>query len=318
MRREDVAIVFPGQGSQYIGMGKDLYDNFEVARRVFEEVNDAINYKLSDLIFFGDKDELNLTENAQPAVMACSVAAYKVLAQRNNTSTMSNLCAVTAGHSLGEYSALCAAGSISLSDTARLLRKRGSAMQSAVPVGQGAMYAMIGIDMNTASQIVIEAEKYGICEVANDNCVGQIVISGDIKALEYAISIAERYGCKRSIKLQVSAPFHCALMHPAAKIMEDELSKVLILPPDVPIVSNYTARPNMSQMQISHLLVGQIPNVVRWTESIQLIYTMYNTKYFIECGPGATLSGLIKRILMKIDCINLSCIDDLDNIGKIV
>lgn len=318
MRKEDVAIVFPGQGSQYIGMGKNLYDTFEVAREVFQEVDDAIDQKLSDLMFFGDKDTLNLTENAQPAIMACSIAAYRVLSKVNNASSISQLCVVTAGHSLGEYSALCAAGALSLSDTAKLLKKRGLAMQSAVPVGKGGMYAMIGIDINTASQVVIEAGKYGVCEVANDNCFGQIVISGDIKALEYAVSIAEKYGCKRSIKLPVSAPFHCSLMHPAAKVMENELSKIHISSPNVPVVSNYTARPNMSSIQIPQVLVGQIPNVVRWSESIELIYKMYNVKHFIECGPGAVLSGLIRRIISNIECINLSCTSDLDNIKKII
>jgi [acyl-carrier-protein] S-malonyltransferase len=318
MRRENVAIVFPGQGSQYIGMGKDLYDNFETARRVFQEVDDAINQKLSDLIFFGDKETLNLTENAQPAIMACSIAAYKILCEINGATSMIDLCRATAGHSLGEYSALCAAGAISLADTARLLKKRGLAMQAAVPVGQGGMSALLGVDFDTASQIAIEAEKYGICEVANDNCNGQIVISGDIKALDYAEAIATQYGCKKAVRLPVSAPFHCALMHPAAKIMEQELLNMNFSPPTVPVISNYTARPNVSTVQMVQLLVGQISNVVRWTESIQLMSARYNIKHFIECGPGKILSGLISRILIQVDCKQVFSRDELRSIEKIV
>jgi [acyl-carrier-protein] S-malonyltransferase len=318
MRKEDIAIVFPGQGSQYIGMGKDLYDNFETARRVFVEVDEAISQNLSDLIFFGNKDELDLTENAQPAILACSIAAYRVLAEINEATSMFDLCAVTAGHSLGEYSALCAAGALSLSSAARLTKKRGLAMQAAVEIGRGGMSALLGVDFDTASQIVIEAEKYGVCEVANDNCNGQIVISGDIKAIEYAESIASQYGCKKSVRLSVSAPFHCSLMHPAAKIVEKELLEINFSPPKVPVISNYTARPNVSTIQIVQLLVGQIANVVRWTESIKLMSARYNVKHFIECGPGKTLSGLISRILIKSDCKHVFSKDELRSIDKIV
>jgi len=318
MRRENVAIVFPGQGSQYIGMGKDLYDNFETAKRVFQEVDNAIDQKLSDLIFYGDTHTLNLTENAQPAIMACSIAAYRVLDEINGAKSMAELCSATAGHSLGEYSALCAAGALSLTDAAKLLKKRGLAMQDAVPVGHGGMSALLGVDIDTASQIAIEAEKYGICEVANDNCNGQIVISGNIKALEYAESIASQYGCKKAIRLSVSAPFHCALIHPAAKIMEQERLNTHFRSPAGPIVSNYTARPNISTIQIVHLLVGQISNVVRWTESIALISKRYNVKHFIECGPGKVLSGLISRILIQVDCKQVSSKGDLRNIENIV
>ena len=318
MRKENVAIVFPGQGSQYIGMGKDLYDNFEIARRVFQEVDDAINQRLSELIFFGDKEVLNLTENAQPAIMACSIAAYRILAEINGATSMSDLCRATAGHSLGEYTALCAADALSLADTARLLKKRGLAMQAAVPVGHGGMSALLGVDFDTASQIAIEAEKYGICEVANDNCTGQIVISGDIKALDYAETIATQYGCKKAVRLPVSAPFHCALMHPATKIMEKELLNMTFSSPTVPVISNYTARPNVSTVQIIQLLVGQIANVVRWTESIQLMSARYNTKHFIECGPGKILSGLINRILIQVDCKQVFSSNELRSIEKIV
>ncbi len=318
MKKEHVAIVFPGQGSQYIGMGKDLYDNFAVARRVFHEVDDAINQKLSDLIFFGTSDQLNLTENAQPAIMACSMAAYRVLAEINGAQSMNRLCAVTAGHSLGEYSALCAAGSISLHDTARLLKARGLAMQEAVPLGKGAMSALLGVDFDTASRIAIEAERYGVCEVANDNCIGQVVISGDIRAVEHAESIAKQYGCKRAIRLVVSAPFHCTLMHSAAKKMAEELSKINFTTPSVPVVSNYTARPNLSQQQIPQLLVGQIANVVRWTESVQLISTEYNVNNFIECGPGKILSGLISKTLIKVECMNLGSKADLNTLRNIL
>lgn len=318
MRKESVAIVFPGQGSQYIGMGKELCDNFLSARKVFEEVDEAINQKLSDLMFFGDSAELNLTANAQPAILACSIAAYKVLAEYNGASNIVDMCSVVAGHSLGEYSALCAAGAISLADAAKLVKKRGLAMQAAVPVNKGGMSALLGVDFDTATQIVIEAEKYGVCEVANDNCIGQIVISGELQALEYAEKIATRYGCKKAIRLPVSAPFHCSLMRPAAKIMEKELSKVKISAPAVPVVSNYTARPNLAQLQILQLLVGQISNVVRWTESIRLIHDRYNVRNFIECGPGKVLSGLTSRILVKVNCLSFGSPVDLMNIERII
>ncbi len=318
MRRENVAIVFPGQGSQCIGMGKDLYDNFQVAREVFDEVDEAIGQNLSKLMFDGDKDELNLTENTQPAIMAVSVAAYRVLADHNKAYSMEDLCAVTAGHSLGEYSALCAAGSISLSDTAKLLKARGKAMQKAVPLGKGGMSALLGIDFDTANQIAAEAEKFGVCDVANDNCIGQIVISGDIATLEHAEKIAAEHGCKRAIRLAVSAPFHCKLMDPAAKVMEEELAKVKILAPAVPVVANYTARPNLSQVQILPLLVGQVSNVVRWTESVKTIFDRYDTRNFIEVGPGKVLNGLVNRILMKTNFMNLEKTSDLNTIPNII
>lgn len=318
MRKEDVAIVFPGQGSQYIGMGKDLYDNFDIARKVFHEVDNAISQNLSKLMFDGNSEDLNLTENTQPAIMACSIAAYRVLADINGAQNMNDLCIVTAGHSLGEYSALCAAGSLSLHDTAKLLKKRGLAMQEAVPVGKGAMSALLGVDFDTASRIAIEAEKYGVCEVANDNCIGQIVISGDIKAIEYAESVSKRYGCKRAVRLSVSAPFHCTLMHHAAEVMSVELSKVKISAPSVPVVSNYTARANLSSILIADLLVGQISNVVRWTESVKLISDSYNVKYFIECGPGKILSGLINKTLIKAQCMNLGSKAELNALHSII
>lgn len=318
MRRESVAIIFPGQGSQYVGMGKELYDNFLVAKRVFEEVDEAIDQKLSTLMFDGDRDELSLTVNAQPAIMACSIAAYRVLAEKHGATSMVDLCAVTAGHSLGEYSALCAADSISLADTAKLLRKRGIAMQNAVPIGKGGMTALLGVDFNTATHIAIEAEKHGICEVANDNCAGQVVLSGDLQALAYAEEIAGRYGCKRAIRLPVSAPFHCALMHPAAKVMERELAEVTIRAPSVPVMSNYTARPNLSNVQILQLLVGQISNVVRWTDCVKTMSNRYNVKNFIEVGPGRVLSGLVNRILMSVNCMNVENISDLSRIPTIV
>ena len=318
MRKEGIAIIFPGQGAQQIGMGKDLYDNFEVAKRVFQEVDSAINQNLSDLIFYGNKEELDLTENAQPAIMACSIAAYKVLAEVHGAMSLSDLCIATAGHSLGEYTALCAAGSLTLSDTAKLLKIRGKSMQEAVPVGQGTMSALLGIDFDSASQIVIEAEKYGTCEIANDNCIGQIVISGDTKAVEYAERIASQYGCKRAIRLPVSAPFHCALMYPVEKIMSAELAKIYIAAPSVPVISNYTARPNLSPIQIAQLLVGQISNTVRWTESIELIHRRYNVENFIECGPGKILCGLVSRIITYSKCMNVGAKADLATIPKIV
>ena len=318
MRKENIAIVFPGQGSQYIGMGKDLYDNFSIAKDVFHEVDEAIGQKLSTLMFEGSKNELDLTENTQPAIMAVSIAAYLILAEHNKAHSMDSMCAVAAGHSLGEYSALCAAGSISLADTARLLKKRGQAMQNAVPVGKGGMTALLGIDIDTAMQITVDAEEYGICEVANDNCIGQIVISGEIKALEYAESIAMKYGCKKAIRLHVSAPFHCMMMKPAALIMQQELSKVKIIAPAVPVVANYTARPNLSSIQIPQLLVGQISHMVRWSDSVKLIFSRYDIKNFIEIGPGQVLKGLINRIVVKTNYLSFEKTSDLNIIPSII
>lgn len=318
MRREDVAIVFPGQGSQYVGMGKDLYDNFPIARRVFEEVDEAIGYKLTDIIFNGSKEELSLTANSQPAIMACSIAAYRVFTEINKASSMEALCEVTAGHSLGEYSALCAAGVFSLADTAKLVRKRGIAMQEAVPVGRGGMAALLGVDIDIATKIVTAAEKHGVCEVANDNCIGQVVISGENSALEQVELIASGYGCKKVIRLPVSAPFHCSLMQPAAEIMSKELANIEINSPIVPVVSNYTSRPNLAAFQVRHLLVGQISNMVRWRESMKTIADVYNTKKFVEIGPGKVLSGLISRTLIGVDCFSFDKITDLENIPIII
>lgn len=314
MKREDTALVFPGQGSQYVGMGKNLYDDFEVARRVFEEVDDGVNQKLSELIFNGNKDDLNLTENTQTGIMAVSVAAYRVLAAEKGIKSLAEICKVTAGHSLGEYSALCAAGSISLTDTAKLLKARGKAMQEAVPVGKGGMLALLGVNYETAQQIATAGEKHGVCQVANDNCSGQVVISGDLIALEEVEKFASEYGCKRAIRLPVSAPFHCRLMGPAANVMQDELAKVQIFNPSVPIIANYTAKPNLSSEAVLGLLVNQIPNRVRWNESINLMSEEYKIKNFIEVGPGKILTGLIGRILEGVSCTSFEKSSDLNNI----
>ncbi len=311
-----IALVFPGQGAQFIGMGKDLYDNFAVAKGTYEEINDALDYNLSNLIFYGEVSELNLTINTQPAIMATSVAAYRVLMQELGVTHASEICSVVAGHSLGEYSALCSVDALTLSDTAKLLKIRGNAMQEAVPVGEGAMSALLGIDIESAKKLVDDTSKYGVCAVANDNSIGQIVISGSYAAIEYAEGIAAEYGCKKAIRLQVSAPFHCALMEPAALIMQDALAQVKISRPAIPVIANYTAKPNNDSKNVADLLVKQIPGMVRWRETIEYMSKEYGIELFIEVGPGKVLSGLIKRILPDITCMHIQSINDIEAILK--
>ncbi len=313
------ALVFPGQGSQLIGMGMDFYDNFSVAKNVYHEVNDTLAFNLSELIFNGDISELNLTINAQPAIMTTSIAIYRVLMHEAGKQNITEICSVAAGHSLGEYSALCAADSITLGDTARLLKIRGNAMQEAVPVGQGAMSALLGVDIDGATALVTKASEHGICAIANDNCIGQIVISGHYEAIKYAESIAVEYGCKKAIRLPVSAPFHCPLMEPAAITMANAFSKVNIMSSSVPVVANYTAQLNNDSKNITNLLVKQISAMVRWRETIENMFTKQNIELFIEIGPGKVLSGLIKRIAPgAAKCMNVQNINDLENVLSVI
>ncbi len=286
------AFVFPGQGAQAIGMGKPLADAYPAAKNVFEEVDDALGENLSGLIWQGDIAELTLTTNAQPALMATSMAAMRALAAEGVDVSAASF---MAGHSLGEYSALAAAGALTLSDAAKLLRLRGAAMQDAVPVGVGAMAAILGLDFTAASAVAADAAQGDVCQAANDNDPAQVVVSGHTAAVERAVEIAKERGAKRAILLPVSAPFHCSLMAPAAKIMAEALQEVEIASPTVPVVSNVLAQAVSEPEQIRALLVDQITGSVRWRESVGFMAAEGVTDVF-EVGAGKALSGMIRRI----------------------
>ena len=302
------AFIFPGQGSQAVGMGKELAEQFAAARAVFDEVDAALNEKLSALMFEGPKDTLTLTQNAQPAIMATSIAALRVLESECGLRIAD--AAYVAGHSLGEYSALCAAGALSLTDTARLLRVRGLAMQQAVPAGRGAMAALLGADIAQATAIAAEATGDGVCSVANDNAPGQVVISGTKDAVERAIELAKAQGIKRAIMLEVSAPFHCPLMAPAAGIMQDALSATAMHAPDVPVVANVTAKAETDPARIKTLLVEQVTGVVRWRESMEYL-AQQGVAQVVEIGAGKVLSGLMKRIAPEVNAVSIGLPADI-------
>lgn len=289
------AFTFPGQGSQAVGMGKSLADAFPVAREVFEEVDAALSDRLTAIMWEGPAASLQLTENAQPALMAVSMAAMRVLESEAGFSVPRDA-AFVAGHSLGEYSALAAAGSLSISDAARLLRTRGMAMQKAVPVGAGAMAALVGLDYETAARVAAEAAEGEVCEAANDNGGGQVVVSGDKAAVDRAAEIAKRMGAKRAMLLPVSAPFHCRLMQPAAEIMAKALSEVTINRPVSPLVSNVLAAAISDPDEIRRRLVEQVTGTVRWRESVAYMAGHGVTRFF-EIGAGKVLSGLLRRIV---------------------
>lgn len=288
------AFTFPGQGSQAVGMGRELADAFAEARAVFAEVDEALGQKLSAIMFEGPAETLQLTENAQPALMAVSMAVVRVL-EAKGVSVKSHA-AYVAGHSLGEYSALCAAGVFSIADTAKLLKTRGQAMQQAVPVGQGAMAAILGLDLETVLRAVNDVGQGEVCGVANDNAPGQVVISGHVAAVNRAIEALKAAGAKRALPLPVSAPFHCALMRPAADAMENALSVVKMNTPVVPVVVNVLARPTSDTNEIQKRLVEQVTGMVRWTESVQWLAGEGGATAFYELGAGKVLSGLAKRI----------------------
>jgi len=293
------AFVFPGQGSQAVGMGVDLMAAFGAAREVFEEVDDALGQKLSKLMAEGPIETLTLTENAQPALMAVSLAALRVL-EREGGLSLPDKIAFVAGHSLGEYAALAAAGALGVADTARLLRRRGQAMQEAVPVGVGAMAALLGIEIAAAEEVARAAQaapdgKQEVCEPANDNAPGQVVISGHRSAVERAMELGKPKGARRSMLLPVSAPFHCRLMAPAAEVMAEALEKVTLRPPAVPVVANVTAAPVGEPATIRRLLVEQVTGRVRWRESV-LAMKAAGVGRLVELGSGKVLSGLARRI----------------------
>src|SRR6187401_1074788 len=289
-----IAFVFPGQGSQAVGMGKAVASNFSPAQQIFAEVDEALGSKLSTIIFEGPADTLTLTENAQPALMAVSLAVQRVLEAEAGLDLARDVQFV-AGHSLGEYSALAAGGAFTVADAARLLRTRGQAMQKAVPVGVGAMAALIGLEFEAASAVAAEAAQGEVCQAANDNGAGQVVVSGNKAAVERAVEIAKAKGAKRAMLLPVSAPFHCALMQPAADVMAEALAKVSVKPPTVPLVANVLARPISEPSELVKSLIAQVTGTVRWRESVAFMASA-GVDRFYEVGAGKVLSGLVKRI----------------------
>ncbi len=303
-----IAFVFPGQGSQFIGMGQDVANKFPAAKDVYDEVDSALGFSLSKLMWEGSQLELTLTENTQPAIMATSLAI--VAALRSEGVDFSNSLCV-AGHSLGEYSAMCVAGSLSLSDTAILLRKRGQYMQESVPLGSGAMAAVLGLDMESIRQVTSACSQYGICEIANDNDPSQVVISGVENAINKACDLAKSHGARRAIKLPVSAPFHCSLMASAQEKMLAVLTEASIMEPDIPIVSNVTANLVTEPEKIRENLVKQITKTVRWRESVIAMRSL-GVQKFLEIGPGKVLSNLIKRTLKDVEQGSIGKVEEIN------
>ena len=305
------AFTFPGQGSQTIGMGKTLADTYPEARAVFDEVDAALGRKLSDVMWNGPDGDLTLTENAQPALMAVSIATIRVLEARGFE--LARHVAYVAGHSLGEYSALAAAGSFSIGDAARLLKTRGRAMQSAVPVGEGAMAALLGLDYAAAVAVAAEAAEGEVCQAANDNADGQVVVSGTKAAVERAVAIAKAKGAKRAMLLNVSAPFHCALMAPAAEAMAEALANVTITAPVVPVVANVLAAPISDPAEIRQRLVEQVTGTVRWRESVRFLAGA-GVARLVEVGSGKVLTGLVKRIVDGVEAVALNTPEDIEKL----
>ena len=304
-------IVFPGQGSQKIGMGKELSDNFPEAKQVFEEVNDALNFNLTRVMWDGTDKEIALTSNAQPALMACSIATLRVLNKITNKN-LSDLACYVCGHSLGEYSAMTAAEVFSLSQCATLLRLRGDAMQKAVPIGKGAMAALIGTNIEMAVKVIDKVKHYGVCDIANDNSQGQVVISGDILAVENAMKFSKDFGIKKAILLPVSAPFHCKLMRPAQIIMEEALNKLNFKTPLIPIISNVNVLPENNPDKLRKNLIDQVTGTVRWRETMEFAEKK-GIKKIIELGSGKVLTGIAKRMIKNIVTINIENSEDFKN-----
>lgn len=301
--------IFPGQGSQRVGMGRDLAQAFGAARLVLDEIDDALDQRLSKLMFEGPEDELTLTQNAQPALLAVSLAAARAL-EAEGGFVLADKCAFVAGHSLGEYSALAAVGSFSVADAARLLRRRGLAMQRAVPVGEGAMAALLGVDLDVAATLAEAAGEGAVCSTANDNAPGQVVISGARDAVMRAMAMAPDYGVRRCVELPVSAPFHCALMAPAAEVMRDALADTALAAPAAPLVANVTARAETDPDRIRALLVEQVTTMVRWRESV-LFMRDAGVECLVELGAGKVLTGLARRIDRGLNGVSVEQPDEL-------
>jgi [acyl-carrier-protein] S-malonyltransferase len=306
----EAAFIFPGQGSQVVGMGQALFATVPEARWVFEEVDAALQEPLSRLIFEGPDERLRLTENTQPALMAVSLAVLRALEARSDR-TLAQMCQFVAGHSLGEYSALAAADSLSITDAARLLRLRGLAMQAAVPVGEGAMAAILGLDLATVEAIAAEASEVGVCEVGNDNAPGQAVVSGTKRAVEHALAIAKARGAGRSMMLPVSAPFHCRLMTPAADALREALATVRMRRPMVPVIANVTAAPEDDPADLADLLVKQVTARVRWRESLHVLADL-GIEHTVELGSRRVLSGLARRTLAGVATSALGTPEEID------
>ncbi len=309
-------IVFPGQGSQKIGMGKEMSDNFLEAREVFEEVNDALGFNLSKIMWEGSEKDIALTLNAQPALMACGVAVFRVLSKMSNKK-LPQLANYVCGHSLGEYTAMTVAGVFSLSECANLLRLRGKEMQIAVPLNKGAMAALIGVDIITTKKIIDNVVSIGVCNIANDNADGQVVISGDKLAVEKAIEISKEFGVKRSVILPVSAPFHCSLMYPAQIKMEQALNDLNFDTPSVPIISNINALPEKNVTILKQNLIDQVTGTVKWRETMILADTL-GVKVILELGNGKILTGIAKRMVKKANTLNIEKPSDFDGLLKII
>lgn len=308
------AFIFPGQGSQTVGMGRELAEAYASAREVFDEVNEALGQNLTKLMWDGPQDDLTLTENAQPAIMAVSLAVVRTL-EKEGGFDLASKAAFVAGHSLGEYSALAAAGAFTLSDAARLLKIRGQAMQRAVPVGAGAMAAVLGLEYEAAAEVAGEAAQGEVCAAANDNGGGQVVVSGAKAAVERAIEIAKTKGAKRSMLLPVSAPFHCALMQPAADEMAEALDAVELKTPSVPLVANVTASRVADPATIRQLLIEQVTGMVRWRETV-LYMEAQGVASFIEVGAGKALSGMVKRIASDPEILSVGTPADVEAVLK--
>jgi [acyl-carrier-protein] S-malonyltransferase len=302
------AILFPGQGSQSVGMGKELYEAFPSVRQIFEELDDTLSQNLSSLIFEGPADQLMLTENAQPALVAVSMAVLQVL---NEAGVGASTFSYAAGHSLGEYAALCAGGVLKFADTVWALKERGRSMQQAVPIGQGGMVALIGASLEQAEEIARHASQQGVCEVANDNCPGQIVLSGELTALSQVPTIAEGFSLRKVIPLNVSAPFHSSLMMPAAQRMENVLGELVFENSSFPIIPNVTVVPETTGSILQNLLVRQITSRVRWTETIQKLQSLGVTR-FVEVGAGKVLSGLVKRIFPEAEILSIQSPQEIE------
>ncbi len=305
-----IAFVFPGQGSQDVGMGRALAEAYPAARAVFDEVDDALGQKLSAVMWDGPKETLTLTENAQPALMAVSMAVMRVL-ETEKGFILKDKVKFVAGHSLGEYSALAAAGAFSLSDTARLLKLRGQAMQKAVAVGQGAMAALLGVGMDVAVKVALEAAQGDVCQVANDNEPAQVVLSGHKSAIDRVAEIGKAHGVRRAVNLPVSAPFHCALMQPAADAMADALSKVRVHAPIVPVVANVVATAISDPVEIKRRLVEQVTGTVRWRECVAYM-AAHGITDFYEIGAGKVLAGLVKRTATTANAMSIGTPADID------
>ncbi len=306
-----IAFLFPGQGSQSIGMGRDVYDAFRCAQDVYQEVDEALKQNLTKIIFDGPESDLILTENAQPALMTVSMALMRVL-EKEGGLNLSTAASCVAGHSLGQYTALCAAGSLSLTDTARLLKIRGQAMQQAVPIGEGAMAALIGLEMPVVEKIVQEAALGQVCEIANDNSPGQVVISGHRDAVERAVELSKEYGAKRSLLLNVSAPFHCTLMQPAQERMVEAFQEVLVNDPCLPIIDNISTEAIKKGDALKALLIRQVTGRVRWREGIEVMAKL-GVMTTVEVGAGKVLTGLSKRIVPTLNAIALNTPNDIES-----